>query len=284
MPQTVMSNLMVSLNTYQKGVEVDLPLLRHMILNSVRSYRSKFGDKFGELVLCYDTGPSWRREKFPYYKANRKKTRDASQLDWKTIFSGLNKIKDELEENFPYVVLAVPTAEADDIIAIMVKEKKPEEKCLIISGDKDFIQLHDYDNVEQYSPVQKKMIKSKNPALYLVEHIIRGDTSDGIPNFLSEDACLVEGKRQKPVYQKKVDAWLLQAMMDQSMSFLPEDLHKRYDRNMQLIDLAFVPWSLHAEVVDLYFEKKKTAGDRSKLFNYFIKHRLKLLLEVIGDF
>ena len=113
-------------------------LVRHMVLNSIRNFNKRFSD-YGELVICCDDKNYWRKKEFPYYKANRKKTREQSALDWNMIFNTLSTIKEEIRENFPYVVLQVSTAEADDIIATMVERYGNNgEKILIVSGDTKF--------------------------------------------------------------------------------------------------------------------------------------------------
>jgi 5'-3' exonuclease len=154
-----------------------------MILNSLRSYRQKFCHEYGEFIIACDGHNYWRKEFFPFYKANRKKFFEDSSLDWKLIFESFKKIKEEIKEYFPYKVLEIETAEADDIIGTLVGEygyKKPDdpftmvsyrnkkgqltepEKILIISSDKDFLQLMIYDNVTIYQPIKNLLIKRKD--------------------------------------------------------------------------------------------------------------------------
>ena len=201
--QVMISNLMVQIGG-QKGVELEEDLFRHMILNSLRSVRKKFNGDYGELVICCDDKNFWRRQRFPYYKANRKKYREQSEVDWSNLFSILNKVRDEMKSYFPYKVIRVESAEADDIIATLIKTHELE-KILILSGDKDFIQLHSQKNVSQYDPVHKRWVKHKDPTRYLIEHIAKGDRGDGVPNMLSKDDVFVNGGRQKPVRTKYLD-------------------------------------------------------------------------------
>jgi hypothetical protein len=277
--QVAISNLMVSINTYNKNQEINEDLLRHMVLNSLRAYKVKFGEKYGELVLCCDGRHYWRRDIFPFYKAGRKKDRAASTLDWTLIFETLNKIRDEIKESFPYIVLDVDRTEADDIIAVLVQNKSPFESTLILSGDKDFMQLQKHHNVDQYAPVQKKFLRTNSPEAFLKEHIIRGDRGDGIPNCLSADDVLVKGERQKSISKKKLGSWLTSSPEDFCSS---DQMTRGYKRNEHLIDLEFVPDELRQEILSQY--KNANAGDRSKLFNYFVKHKLKILMENIQEF
>ena len=279
MNQISLASVMMHLNMNKK-VEPDIDMVRHMILNSVRMYRTKFFEEYGELVLCYDSKHYWRRDYFPNYKRNRKKTRDSSNLNWDAIFECLNTIKAELKEFFPYKFIEVYGAEADDIIAVLCGELEYENgKTLILSGDKDFIQLHKFKNVKQYSPITKKFINGVDPDEYLYQHILKGDSSDGIPNVLSPDNTFVDGLRQRPLSKKKIAEWA-GPLCEQ---FLPSDEAKRnYQRNKKLIDLKESPDELHLECIKAYQDAPE--GDRSKLLNYFIKNRLNELMDNIGDF
>ena len=182
MNQISVASVMMHLHM-SKSKEIDENMVRHMILNSLRMYRTRFSSEFNELVLCYDSKHYWRRDYFPEYKSGRRKTREKSSHDWDAIFICLNQIKDELRNNLPYKFLEVYGAEADDIIGTLCSEYS--EEIMIISGDKDFIQLQKYPNVKQFSPITKKTVNGKNPGAYLKEHIFKGDSSDGVPNVLS---------------------------------------------------------------------------------------------------
>jgi len=276
MNQVMISNLMQQIGNH-KNIKIEEDLVRHMVLNSLRAHKMRFGSEYGEVVIACDDTNYWRKQAFPYYKANRKKSRDESELDWNAVFTTLNKIREELKVSFPYKVIQVPHAEADDIIATLCEEFHPSEKILIVSGDKDFQQLQKYRNVYQYSPVQKKFIICNNPELFLSEHIMKGDASDGIPNFLSSDDCLVMGTRQTPLRSTKLSQWVL---TDPEQFCTPQML-RNWKRNQTLIDLECIPDDVREEVLNQYFTQQK---DRSKLFNYFVEHRLRGLMEHLSDF
>ena len=281
MSQVTISNLMMQIGSKQQN-EVDEDLVRHMVLNSIRMYRSRFQGEYGELVLCYDSKKYWRRDYFPNYKSNRKKDRANSGLDWNTIFETLNNIRDEIKTHFPYKVLEVEGAEADDCIAAVVQHiavtPTEFEKVLILSGDKDFIQLQKHNFVKQYSPVLKKFVKDINPDIYIREHVLKGDRSDGVPNFLSSDDTFVNELRQKPLTKKKLAVWIDLAPED----FCTEEMLRNYQRNRTLIDLEYIPSDLKERILEDY--RKPPKGERSKLLNYFINKRLKNLMNDIGDF
>ncbi len=281
MNQVCISNLMMQIGSKRQN-DVDENLVRHMVLNSLRMYRSRFSEEYGELVLCYDSKKYWRREYFPNYKSNRKKDREASGLDWNLIFETLNNIRDEIKANFPYKVLEVEGAEADDCIATVVdyvsKTPTAYEQVLILSGDKDFIQLQKHNFVKQFSPVLKKFVNGQDPHLYIREHILKGDRSDGIPNFLSADDTFVNELRQKPLAKKKISTWVDLEPED----YCTEEMMRNYQRNKTLIDLECIPSVLKEQILIDYL--KPPVGDRSKLLNYFISKRLKNLMNDIGDF
>ncbi len=282
MSQISLASMMMHLNM-NKTTKPDEAMVRHMILNSLRMYRSKFKEEFGELVLCFDSRHYWRRDHFPNYKAGRKKSRESSNLDWDAIFGCLNEIKQELKDYFPYKHIEVYGAEADDVIAALCLELEYDNgKTLIRSGDKDFIQLHRFTNVSQYSPITKKMINGYDPYQYLDEHILKGDTSDGVPNVLSPDNTFVDGLRQKPLGKKKIAEWTGEILMPVEMAIPDGEVKRNFQRNQQLIDLSKAPEEIFMSCLRAYQEAPD--GDRSKLLNYFTKKRLKNLTESIGEF
>ena len=275
--QIMISNLMVQING-RNAAELSEDLVRHMVLNSLRAHNKRFRKEYGEMIIACDSGNVWRRKVFPNYKAGRKKVRDKSGHDWTKIFEIMSKIKNELKEHMPYKVIEVDTAEADDIIAALVKKSYyTNQNVLILSGDKDFIQLHN-NRVKQYNPVLSKFVgQGETPSIYIKEHILKGDRSDGIPNVLSDDNVFIEGRRQRPLTKKKIEAWLNEIVMT-----MTEEEQKNYDRNRKLIDLSLIPPELEAKIYNEFNEVK--VAHRSKILNYFITRKLKTLIEVIDEF
>lgn len=271
--QVMISNLMMQLGNHT-NVPIEEGLFRHMVINSLRSYKQKFGGEYGEMVIACDDKNYWRKQLFPYYKANRKKTREASEINWTQVYEIFNKVKQEIKDNFPYRVIQVESAEADDIIATLVMHAS--EHILILSGDKDFVQLQMDDTVKQYDPVRKKWISHNDPRKFLFEHVLKGDHGDGIPNVLSDDDTFVANKRQKPLTQKKIDLFY------NNIGLLDGEDYRNYKRNKQLVDLSLVPENIRKQVIDKYHEEN--GKDRSKLFNYFISFKLKNMMEHVGEF
>ena len=274
MNQISVASLMMHLHMNKGELEEDM--VRHMILNSVRMYRTMFNEDYGEIVLAYDSRAYWRKEIFPQYKSNRRKNREEDDKDWDSIFGVLNNIKEEIKEFLPYKVVEVYGAEADDVIAILCKHYQ-DEKVMIVSGDKDFIQLQKYDNVKQYSPITKKLVDGIDPKVYIKEHVLKGDKSDGVPNVLSPDHTFTDELRQRPLTSKK-----LESILAQDIDELDDEIKRNYQRNDKLINLDNIPKTLESEILNSFNEA--SYGDRSGLLNYFIEKRLTSLTENIGEF
>jgi len=277
----LLSNLFAQLGQSIKQKKKDLiseDFLRHMTLNSLRGYNVKFSYKYGRLILCADNRTYWRKTIFPYYKANRKKTREDSGLDWKFILNTLNKITTELEDNLPYQVLDVPGAEADDIIGTLAKNQHLVEKNIILSVDKDFLQLLKYPNTQQYSPRDRTFLTIDDPIKTKKIHIMRGDIGDGIPNFLSPDDCLVSGKRQTSLRNDKLDVWVDM----EPEAFCTTQMLVGFKRNETLIDLDKIPKEIQKNIIDAF--NGPFNSNRGNIFGYLVKYRMKNLMEHINEF
>jgi len=275
--QVAISNLMEQIGSSRTAV--DETLVRHMILNTIRTYVKKFKESYGpEVIIACDSKNYWRREIYTQYKAGRKKARESSGHDWASIFDCLNNIRDELKNHSPYKVIEIETCEADDIVAALVQKHSATQKIMILSSDKDFAQLQRYPNVEQYSPILKKFIKEPLPLMQLKQLIIRGDKGDGIPNILSKDDVFVSGGRQKPITEAKIIGWMNQ----EPKEFCNEEMLRNYSRNETLIDLTKIPESLKEKILDTYENAK--GKTKQEFMNYMIANRLKNLIEVLDDF
>jgi len=281
MNQIALANLMMN-TKMNNSKTIDENMVRHMILNSIRMYRQQYKEEYGEPVLTWDSKHSWRKDYFPQYKAGRRKGREGDKDFWNNVFIVLNKIRSEIKEYLPYKNLEVYGAEADDIIGVLIKDPKRwfSEKRMIISGDKDFIQLQKYPLVQQWSPITKKSVNGYDPDVYIKEHILKGDTSDGIPNVLSPDNTFTDGLRQKPLSRKKIETWI--GANEEYIPFASDEVRRNYQRNSMLIDLSNTPKDIEEKILDEY--KRSPSKNRKKLLNYFMKYRLKELTENIGEF
>tara|TARA_R100000541_G_scaffold58996_2_gene71361 strand:+ start:256 stop:1116 length:861 start_codon:yes stop_codon:yes gene_type:complete len=275
--QIALSNIIV-----QKLNDEDM--IRHMILNSIRMYNKKYRNQYGQMVICCDGMNTWRKEYFPQYKAARKKNRDQqSDTDWPEIFRILNLVRDEIKENLPYKVIHLEGCEADDVIGVLALETQEfgkDEPVKIISSDKDFIQLHRFKNISQFSPMQKKEVTDKNPHIYRFNHIMKGDKGDGIPNIKSADNVFVESIRQTPISAKQLQEWLDNA--ENLKDVLGDELYRNYQRNKTLIDLTEIPESISEMIINTFNNSKKPM--QMKALNYLIKKRCNLLIECVEEF
>ena len=266
--QIAISHLMVR-QKIEDGINIDS--IRKSIVRVLARIHKEFSVEYGQMILCYDDKNYWRADRFPYYKKNRKQEREASKYDWDSVFSVLNKIRDEIRRNLPYYVIQVQGAEADDVIATLSRDHHLEDKILILSADKDFIQLQRYESVKQYDPIRNRWIENEDPTQYLREHIIRGDRSDGIPNILTCDDAIVTGKAQKKMSKEKISALA---------SMNPEDFTnyirlRNWKRNSELIDLSKIPTEIYQDVVMKYNKYRVPTLN----FQYFIDKNIQDLIE-----
>ena len=261
----------------------DKDLIRHMILNSLRMYNKKYRDEYGQMVLACDGFNTWRKDFFPEYKAARKKNRSASDLDWNNIFTSLNEIREEIRDNLPWKVLHLDGTEADDIIATLTTQTQEfgqHEPVMIISSDKDFIQLHKFSNVKQFSPIQKKLVQDPHPITYKWNHIMRGDSGDGIPNVLSPDDTFISEQHQNQLRQTRVDEWINN--IDNLRELMGDEVYRNFQRNQTLIDFDYIPEPIQNNIINTFNETKPAA--RMKVLTYLINKRCNQLIECVEEF
>ena len=277
--QVLISNLMQHIKMISKQHEMSEDLIRHMAINTIRANVKQFKSKYPNVILCCDNKHYWRKDYFPFYKSQRKVDREASGLDWSMIFDTLNRLRDEMKTYFPYKVLDVDGAEADDVIAVLTARLAPSAPVLILSSDKDFGQLQKYPNVTQYSPILKKFIKIDDSKSFIREHVLKGDRGDGIPNFLSPDNTFAAGERQKVLNTKRLQEWIAQ----DAETFCTTDVMLRgFKRNQMLVDFDYIPDDIRGKIVEA-FDNTKMAS-KEKMLNYFIDKGLKVMIESISDF
>ena len=276
-----------------KGNEAEVKnLIRHVTLSTIKSYKKKYGKEYGQVVIACDGRKYWRKEVFAHYKASRKKARDASDLDWKLIFDTLTEMREDLAKYFPYKVVHVERAEADDVIAVLTKYVQENEliqeglveeaqKVLILSSDKDFKQLQLEWDVKQWSPMVKKFITASKSEIkdWMNEHIAKGDSGDGVPNVLSADDVFIVGERQKPVSAKRLEEF--KALGREACR--TDDERTRWDRNIRMVDFAYIPEDVSAEITTAYLNTRPNT-DRMAIMNYLMEHRCRLLLDELEDF
>jgi hypothetical protein len=276
-----------------KGTESEIKnLIRHVTLSTIKSYKKKYGKEFGQIVICCDGRKYWRRDYFEHYKGMRKANRDKSDLNWGLIFDTLSEMRDDIAKHFPYKVMHIDRAEADDIIAVLTKYVQENEliqvglieeaqKVLILSSDKDFKQLQLLPNVKQWSPMQKKYVTASKKEIneYIIEHIVKGDSGDGVPNILSKDDVFMKGERQKPVSAKRLAEFIENGFI----ACKTDDERRNWQRNVTLVNFDFIPEDVSKTIIDSYINNKPS-GDKMSIMNYLIEHKCRLLLDELEDF
>ena len=270
----IMSSIMVQI----KDINENPDLIRHMVFNMIRRYNVEYREQFGETIICFDSKNNWRKETFPEYKANRKKNREESDVDWSMIFDIIGEVKENLKTFSPYRCIEVERCEADDIIGTICEKQMSPEPILIISPDRDFVQLQRYPNVKQFSNVQKKWVEPKEGSALddLALKILQGDTGDGVPNVLSDDTTLAEGRRQGVLSKKKKEALL------EDPQALGTTVARQYIRNKTMIDLTSTPDDLQEQIMAEF--QKPANGSIMRLMTLFTKNRMNLLTESLSDF
>lgn len=266
-----------------RGEELSENLVKHIIINNLRIYRNKYKEAdYGKMVIACDSY-SWRKDVFPEYKAQRKANRATDKHDWPMIFDLIEDTLNDLRENFPYAVIKIDSAEADDIIGALTVHKSTPligEDVVIISADKDFIQLQQYGHVIQWSPMFNKMIKEDNPRKYLFEHLLKGDAGDGVPNANSHDDVFTTGSRQTPMTQKQIDKYW--DNHDDLEMIMKPNVYRNFMRNVQMIDLTNTPDGIREAAINMYENYKYPP--RSNILTYLIEHRMKMLIDNAAEF
>lgn len=267
-------------------------LIRHVVISTIKGLKQKFYREYGsEVIIACDSGPYWRHDVFEHYKANRKKDKSDSYIPWKLVRKYMDAIQHDLYTHFPYKVISVNGAEADDIIAVMVQDiaTRPQEgllddgpsKVLIVSRDKDMSQLLTHNNIRQYNPVDKKFVQLEmSPKMYLRSLILTGDSGDGVPNVFSPADSFVSGIRQKPATAKKMQPFLEADNMLHATE--DEDIRKRIIENTQLIALSRIPKKLREKIIQVYEDKPN--GNQLSVLKYLASKGMKQMIGDIDDF
>ena len=107
---------------------------------------------------------------------------------------------------------------------------------------------------------------------------MRGDRSDGIPNFLSEDDTFVNGGRQTRLTSAKITEWGSLTPQD----FCDYKMMRNYTRNQLMIDFDYIPNELKNNIINTYTYYE--SNGRGGILDYFMKTKQKELLSDISDF
>ncbi len=135
------------------------------------------------MVMVFDAkGPNFRNDYYQAYKANRPPMPNELRVQ-------IEDIK-KLSRLFNFTVKEESGVEADDVIATLAKQFKPDKKILISSPDKDLTQLVE-ENVIQHNSMSNEFfnngyVKEKfgvEPKLVAELLALVGDKADNIPGI-----------------------------------------------------------------------------------------------------
>lgn len=163
-----------------------ISVLIYRIVDELIEFYKQYKKTYGDFVICLDnhSKPYWRKSIYYAYKANRKKERDSSDVDYNEVFKHIEVLITTLQNWTSFKVIGVPGVEADDIIGLLTRKYAKFEKVLILSPDKDFKQLHSLGEIRQYSSITNKWITPENLEEWKLEHILCGDSTDNVPRVV----------------------------------------------------------------------------------------------------
>ena len=215
---------------------------------------------FVDTIIAKDSKlvKSFRYSLYPEYKLTRKLNR-AKRGQYK-----IGPVFDELYANvFPSIFgdhavqLVVDGAEGDDVIASIARSQRiaeDYEKIILISSDRDFVQLQIDRPVSQYD-AKGEMVLPKlkhgnevvdlTPQQALMIKIISGDSSDNIKPIKPK---IGEIRAYKYITEKT----------DEFKKMLREEpeVAQHLILNSKLIDFKNIPVELSQKVVDEYYSKR----------------------------
>lgn len=279
----------------------------HLMFNYLKLVQTEFSKDYGnDIILALEGSSSWRKEFYPKYKANRVLNEN---IDWENdVFPTIDEIVEIIKETLPYKVIKVKGAEGDDVVATLSEYSK--EPVMVISEDKDFIQLLRLPNVVLYKPIKKEFIQNVSESEIkdkLRLHILVGDRVDNIPSIMEETRFnpeFIKFCQDNNIYEDDVlkfkNLEISNTLIDLFMSKnkgksiykparfgektaekylvnLKENLlndklaMNNYKRNMILIDFEYIPKDIKESIIKEY-ENCKLNSDLEKLLRFFLKY------------
>lgn len=285
--QLVLSTIMA---TFRPNEPLDLDMLRHLILNTLRSNVLKNKKNYPFVIICVDngTGGYWRKKVAWYYKFKRAAQRDASGWDFSVIFDCMKTIEKEIRQYIPMTILDIPGCEADDHIAVMTKHFANQGvPVLITSSDGDFTQLHKFPNVKQWDAIHKKWVSVKHGSSLddLFFKCFKGDKKDGIAGVKATSSHYADGEGRSPALSSKLlETYTAAAMIsdDELKLVMPEAEFIRYKENRLLLDFECIPTEIQDKIINEF--KGYKVPSPNGMMQYFTEHELKKLLPHMDEF
>lgn len=173
-----------------------LPYYKHLLFNSLQFVKNKFG---GEIVIAMDSNNNWRKRVYSAYKQHRVKSRDESEINFEEYYAAVDEMGEVLKQYFPFKVVKVPTAEADDIAGVLSYEYGNDRPIILITSDKDWKQvMAKQAHVQMWDPIKKEYqtltdyekseIETHHGPMsrFSVHHALLGDAGDNVLSLTSE--------------------------------------------------------------------------------------------------
>ncbi|MNW28090.1 DNA polymerase I, thermostable [compost metagenome] len=260
---------------------------KNKMLDSLRLFYKNPELLFNDVVTCWDAGKSKQRMTlFPEYKANRKKE-DRTEEE-KAIYAQFIDQMEQLHKVLPVFGIRsvkVKGWEGDDLI--YVASQLTDDVCVIVSTDKDMLQLVS-DKVLVWSPFKEKLITPSNfqaetglpQESYLHYRTLVGDSSDNINGVKG-----IGEKTGTTLLLKYKDITGLIAAKDELMKSkrtqkIFEDL-SLLDRNNELMNLRKVDYTDVKDYVLEQMEKSTSFQDKNVKMFLASKQFVKILSDYL---
>jgi len=236
--------------------------------------------KADRCIIAMDDKDYWRKDIYSDYKVNRKANRLKSKIDFDEFFKVMNPFIEEIKNVFSNIYfLKEDRCEADDIIAVLTKERFSDYNIVCISNDSDLKQLYKYKYYKQYDPINMTVYTPINPKQDLTVKILSGDSSDDIPNMFY--GC-GPGKAVKMIdegldncFKNGWDAKIkgVQTHIE------GKDIKANYIRNKKLIDLELIPSMYQKKIIKMWDNYNINKYNGRKTFNFLVKNKMRGLIE-----
>lgn len=267
-------------------------LWKYNVFNSIYATICKFRD-VEEVILAIDDTNSWRKSFYKRYKESRKEKKKESKIDWSELYTMMNSLISELKHYMPFKVIKVKSAEADDIIGVLVKKFK--NKCVIIARDEDYFQCFGRNkNLVIYDPIsQKKYTKEDFPDVkkFLMKLIFCGQAKDDIPNIITpNDWGLTESTKGKkrPGFGEKS----FEKIQDDVKNFIDNGYKNKYygevnlrenlRRNRILIDFDKIPNTVVDRILSAY-NRSHNLPPLNNIYLWFEKYQMRSFIEDVHN-
>ncbi len=249
-------------------------LAHHAALTTLNKYNREF--KPHKLILCCDR-KSWRKAYTAseeavtpkQYKGNRRqKMTPAEQKKYAAFMDHLREFEEIIDEHTSVITMAEIGLEADDIMAgvCQVLTMDEDNEVILVTADKDMIQLLRYPNVRLIDPASGKDRTldewDGDANLFMFEKCIRGDRGDWVQSAYPR-------VKKTRIMKAWNDDFELANMMNETWIH-PDDgkeyiVKQLFKENQLLMDLTKQPDDIQLTIVKTVLRGLKDPGT----FSYF---------------